>query len=39
VPLLEVDGDIAWVVGVRRGRIAIVGPETTRILEVTAHPL
>jgi len=36
VPVLEADGAIAWVVGVRRGALAIVGPETKRILEVTA---
>ncbi len=39
VPILEADGDVAWVVGVRRGIIALVGPETKRILEVTLHPL
>ncbi len=38
-PLLEADGRTAWVVGVRRGRIAPIGPETRRILEVTVLPL
>jgi tRNA(Ile)-lysidine synthase len=39
VPLLVAGGDIAWVVGVRRGGLAVVGPETKRILEVTLFPL
>jgi tRNA(Ile)-lysidine synthase len=39
VPLLDAGGRIAWVVGVRRGDVAIVGPETKRILEVTVFPL
>lgn len=37
VPLVEAAGEIAWVVGIRRGRMAPVGPDTRRILEVTAH--
>jgi hypothetical protein len=37
VPLLEVEGEIAWVVGVRRGRLAPITPATSRILEVTLH--
>jgi tRNA(Ile)-lysidine synthase len=39
VPLLEADGAIIWVGGVRRGRAAPVGPETTRVLEVALAPL
>jgi tRNA(Ile)-lysidine synthase len=35
VPLLEADGDVIWVAGLRRGQAAPVGPGTTRILEVT----
>lgn len=35
VPLLEADGDLIWVAGLRRGQAAPVGPGTTRILEVT----
>jgi tRNA(Ile)-lysidine synthase len=35
IPLLDADGDIIWVVGVRRGRSAPVGRDTRRILEVT----
>jgi tRNA(Ile)-lysidine synthase len=33
--LLEADGEILWVAGLRRGRAAPVLPETRRILEVT----
>ena len=33
--LLEADGEILWVAGLRRGRAAPVLPETSRILEVT----
>jgi tRNA(Ile)-lysidine synthase len=39
IPLIEADGQIAWVVGLRRGRVALVGPDTKRILEVTLVPL
>ena len=39
VPLLEADGDVVWVAGVRRGVGAVVGPDTKRILEVTLFPL
>jgi len=39
VPLVEAAGDILWVAGVRRGRAAIVGPETRRILELTLDSL
>jgi len=35
VPLLEADGDLIWVAGLRRGQAAPVGSGTTRILEVT----
>jgi len=35
IPLLDADGDIIWVAGVRRGRSAPVGRDTRRILEVT----
>jgi len=35
VPLLEADGDLIWVAGLRRGQAAPVGPGTARILEVT----
>ena len=35
IPLLDVDGEIIWVAGVRRGHRAPVGPSTRRILEVT----
>ena len=38
IPLLEADGDIIWLGGVRRGRAAPVGRDTTRILEVTLNP-
>jgi tRNA(Ile)-lysidine synthase len=38
-PLLHVDGEIVWVVGLRRGQRAPVGPRTNRILEVTLHSL
>src|SRR5262249_9480132 len=39
IPIVEADGEIAWVAGLRRGHVAPIGPETTRILEVTLHPL
>jgi tRNA(Ile)-lysidine synthase len=39
IPLLDVDGEIVWVAGVRRGQRAVVGPHTNRILEVTLHCL
>lgn len=35
IPLVEAAGEIIWVAGVRRAATAPVGPETTRILEVT----
>jgi hypothetical protein len=35
VPLLEADGEIIWVAGLRRGRAAPVTDSTRRILEVT----
>jgi tRNA(Ile)-lysidine synthase len=35
IPLLDADGEIIWVAGVRRGQKAPVGPSTKRILEVT----
>jgi tRNA(Ile)-lysidine synthase len=34
-PLVEAGGEIIWVAGVRRGRVAPVTPATTRILELT----
>jgi tRNA(Ile)-lysidine synthetase-like protein len=34
VPILEADGDILWVAGVRRGRAAAVTDATTRLWEV-----
>jgi tRNA(Ile)-lysidine synthase len=37
IPLMEAAGEIAWVVGLRRGRVAPVTPDTRRILEVTVH--
>jgi tRNA(Ile)-lysidine synthase len=39
VPLVEAAGEIIWVAGVRRAATAPVGPETTRILEVTLERL
>src|SRR5262249_46437328 len=39
IPLLEADGDVAWVAGLRRGRLAPIESETKRILEVTLFPL
>ena len=39
VPLLDAAGEIAWVAGVRRGRIAAVTANTARILEVTLDAL
>ena len=40
VPLLEADGEIIWVAGLRRGRAAPVTENTRRILELTlASPL
>ena len=39
IPLLEADGDIIWLGGVRRGHAAPVSPETMRILEVTLSSL
>jgi tRNA(Ile)-lysidine synthase len=39
IPLLDVDGEIVWVAGVRRGQRALVDPRTNRILEVTLHSL
>ena len=40
VPLLEADGDLIWIAGLRRAQAAPVGPDTRRILEVTlAGPL
>jgi len=35
IPLIEAEGDIIWVAGVRRSQAAAVGPHTKRILEVT----
>jgi tRNA(Ile)-lysidine synthase len=35
VPLLEAEGEIIWVAGLRRGQRAPVGADTKRILEVT----
>ena len=37
VPLVEADGEIVWVVGLRRGRAAPVTPATRRILEMTVR--
>ena len=39
IPLLDADGAAVWVVGLRRGSVARIGPHTRRILEVTVHPL
>jgi tRNA(Ile)-lysidine synthase len=40
IPLLEADGEIIWIAGLRRGRAAPVTDDTRRILEVTlASPL
>jgi tRNA(Ile)-lysidine synthase len=39
LPLLEADGEILWLAGVRRGRGAPIAAETRRILEVTVRPL
>ncbi len=39
LPLLLADGEIAWVVGVRRGAVAPVTGATRRIAEVRAIPL
>jgi len=39
IPIVEADGQIAWVAGLRRGQVAPIGPQTTRILEVTLHTL
>jgi tRNA(Ile)-lysidine synthase len=39
IPLLEADGDIIWLAGVRRGHAAPVGPDTMRILEVALTSL
>jgi tRNA(Ile)-lysidine synthase len=39
LPLLLAEGEIAWVVGVRRGAVAPVTALTRRILEVRAIPL
>ncbi len=39
LPLLLAEGEIAWVVGVRRGAVAPVTAATRRILEVRAIPL
>ena len=40
IPLLEADGEIIWVAGLRRGRAAPITEDTRRILEVTlASPL
>jgi len=39
VPVLESRGEIVWVVGLRRGRGALISRETKRILEVTVLPL
>lgn len=40
IPLLEADGEIIWVAGLRRGQAAPVTKDTRRILEVTlASPL
>jgi tRNA(Ile)-lysidine synthetase-like protein len=37
IPLLVADGEIVWVVGLRRGLAAPVTPRTKRILEVTVR--
>ena len=39
IPLLEANGEIVWVAGVRRGHAAAIGPTTRRILEVTVESL
>ncbi len=39
LPLLVADGEIAWVVGVRRGALAPVTTSTRSVLEVKAIPL
>ncbi len=39
IPLLECDGDIIWVAGVRRGQAAALTPNTRHILEVKLEPL
>ncbi|MBI4590009.1 MAG: tRNA lysidine(34) synthetase TilS [Candidatus Rokubacteria bacterium] len=39
LPLLVANGEIAWVVGCRRGAIAPITAATRRVLEVTATPL
>lgn len=39
VPMLDADGALVWIVGVRRGHAAPIAPETRRILEVTVAPL
>jgi tRNA(Ile)-lysidine synthase len=39
IALVEADGDIIWLAGVRRGDAAPIGPETHRILEVTLDGL
>jgi tRNA(Ile)-lysidine synthase len=38
-PLIEADGEIIWVAGVRRGRLAPVTAATTQILELTLEDL
>ncbi len=37
-PLVEIPGQILWVVGVRRGRHAPVTEATTRVLELVLEP-
>jgi tRNA(Ile)-lysidine synthase len=39
VPVLEAEGEIIWIAGVRRGHAAAVRADTKRILEVTLQPL
>lgn len=39
LPLLLAGGEIAWVVGLRRGAVAPVTTRTRRIIEVSAFPL
>jgi tRNA(Ile)-lysidine synthetase-like protein len=39
VPMVDAAGEVAWIVGVRRGGVATIVDETRRILELTVHCL
>jgi tRNA(Ile)-lysidine synthase len=35
-PVITLEGQVAWLPGLVRGRIALIGPETVRVLRLQA---